>query len=133
VHRALVFTLALDPSPELANPFVTIALATGVGEARNALIARASLCFVAIGDRCGTVWEVAPGLQFGTRVIVLEGAARVEGVRSVATADGSSMSMWPFADSVGGFATAIAGASFTVTGSSATLDRISAYSPARYL
>jgi uncharacterized protein (TIGR00725 family) len=76
-----------DASPELANPFVSIALATGIGEARNALIARAALCLVAIGDSYGTLSEVALGLQFGKTVIGLEGAARVDGVRSVATAD----------------------------------------------
>ncbi len=76
-----------DPSAELANPFVSVALATGIGEARNALIARASLCLVAIGDSYGTLSEVALGLQFGKPVIGIEGAARVEGVRHVATTD----------------------------------------------
>ena len=76
-----------EPSVEWANPHVTVALATGIGEARNALIARASLCLVAIGDSYGTLSEVALGLQFGKPVIGLEGAARVEGVRHVPTTD----------------------------------------------
>lgn len=74
-----------DPDPALANPHVSVALATGIGEARNALIARASLCLVAIGDSFGTLSEVALGRQFGKRVIGLEGAARVEGVVHVAS------------------------------------------------
>ena len=55
-------------------------VATGIGEARNALIARASFCLVAIGDSYGTLSEVALGRQFGKLVIGMEGAARVEGV-----------------------------------------------------
>jgi uncharacterized protein (TIGR00725 family) len=74
-----------DTDPSLANPYVTVAIATGIGEARNALIARASLCLIAIGDSYGTLSEVALGLQFGKLVIGLEGAAHVQGVVHVAT------------------------------------------------
>ena len=69
-----------DPDPALANPHVAYVLATGIGEARNALIARAAFCLVAIGDSFGTLSEVALGRQFGKLVIGLEGAARVPGV-----------------------------------------------------
>jgi uncharacterized protein (TIGR00725 family) len=70
-----------------ANPFVSVPLATGIGEARNALIARAAFCLVAIGDNYGTLSEVALGLQFGRRVIGLAGASRVAGVHHVPTAE----------------------------------------------
>jgi uncharacterized protein (TIGR00725 family) len=73
-----------DPAP--ANSHVGIVIATGIGEARNALIARAALCLVAIGDSFGTLSEVALGRQFNKRVIGLEGAARVDGVIHVADA-----------------------------------------------
>ena len=76
-----------DADPLFANPHVGIVIATGIGEARNALIARASLCLVAIGDSFGTLSEVALGRQFGKQVIGLEGAARVEGVRHVTTVE----------------------------------------------
>ena len=69
-----------------ANPFVNVIVATGIGEARNALIARASFCLIAIGDSLGTLSEVALGRQFGKTVIGLEGAADVEGVQQVDTA-----------------------------------------------
>ncbi|HEX6977984.1 MAG TPA: hypothetical protein VF342_01675 [Alphaproteobacteria bacterium] len=79
--------LAIGLLPEAdtsgANPHVTIALATGIGEARNALIARAAFCLVAVGNSYGTLSEVALGLQFGKRVFGLEGAATVDGVRHV--------------------------------------------------
>jgi uncharacterized protein (TIGR00725 family) len=75
-----------DVDPSLANPYASVAIATGIGEARNALIARASFCLVAIGDSFGTLSEVALGRHFGKTIIGLEGAACVEGVRHVATA-----------------------------------------------
>ena len=72
---------------DAANPYVTIPLATGIGEARNAIVARSAFCLVAIGDSYGTLSEVALGLQFGRPVIGLAGAAQVDGVRHVASAD----------------------------------------------
>jgi uncharacterized protein (TIGR00725 family) len=72
-----------DTEAATANPHATVVLATGIGEARNAIIARAALCLVAIGDNFGTLSEVALGRQFGKLVIGLEGAARVEGVVQV--------------------------------------------------
>ena len=75
-----------EADPATANPFVSVAIATGIGEARNALIARASFCLIAIGDSFGTLSEVALGRQFGKLVIGLEGAAGVDGVQHVDTA-----------------------------------------------
>jgi len=69
-----------DATTEHANPYLTHVIATGIGEARNALIARAALCLVVIGDSYGTLSEVALGLQFGKHVFGLEGAARIDGV-----------------------------------------------------
>jgi len=76
-------TIGLLPEPDdsCANRYVRIAIATGIGEARNALVARAALCLVAIGDSFGTLSEVALGRQFGKLVIGVEGAAQVDGVR----------------------------------------------------
>ena len=69
-----------DGDPSLANPFASIVVATGIGEARNALIARASFCLIAIGDSYGTLSEVALGRQFHKLVIGMEGAAQLDGV-----------------------------------------------------
>jgi uncharacterized protein (TIGR00725 family) len=83
--------LTPDTDPALANPHVTIALATGLGEARNAVIARASHCLIAVGDSYGTVSEVALGLHFGKLVVGLEGAAQLAGVEPVATVNDALM------------------------------------------
>lgn len=88
VARVGGLTLGLLPETDAsnANAFVGVAIATGIGEARNALIARASFCLIAIGDSFGTLSEVALARQFGKLVIGLEGAADVEGVQHVDTA-----------------------------------------------
>jgi uncharacterized protein (TIGR00725 family) len=69
-----------DRDPAEANAHATVVIATGLGEARNAVIARSTLCLVAIGDSFGTLSEVAFARQFGKQVIGLEGAPRVDGV-----------------------------------------------------
>ena len=76
-----------DADPSFANPHASVVIATGIGEARNALIARASLCLVVVGDSFGTLSEVALGRQFGKKVIGLEGAAKVDGVIHVASVE----------------------------------------------
>jgi uncharacterized protein (TIGR00725 family) len=74
-----------EADPSFANAHVGLIIATGIGEARNALIARASFCLVVIGDSYGTLSEVALGLQFGKKVVGLEGAASVAGLIQVAS------------------------------------------------
>lgn len=86
-HGGIAIGLLPETDAGAANPYVTIALATGIGEARNALVARAAHCLVAIGDSYGTLSEVALGLQFGKVVLGLAGAARVDGVRHLDSAD----------------------------------------------
>jgi uncharacterized protein (TIGR00725 family) len=54
-----------------ANEFVDVAVATGLGEARNALVVRASDAVVAVGGEWGTLSEIALALQAGKRVVGL--------------------------------------------------------------
>jgi len=70
-----------------ANPWVTIPIATGVGVARNAIIARAAIALVAVGGGYGTLSEIAFGLQFGKPVLGFFDAAPLPGVELVATVD----------------------------------------------
>lgn len=57
----------LDPRD--ANPYVTLALPTGLGEGRNLLIVRAAEVLIAIGGEYGTLSEIAFALKAGKRVI----------------------------------------------------------------
>jgi uncharacterized protein (TIGR00725 family) len=67
-----------------ANPWVSIALPTGLGELRNGLVVRAADAVVAVGGAWGTLSEVALALHAGTPVVGL-GTFDLEGV--VAAAD----------------------------------------------
>lgn len=75
-------TIGLLPDDEWqgANDHVTIPLATGLGKARNAVIARAAIALVAVGGGYGTLSEMAFGLHFDRRVLALDTAPAVEGV-----------------------------------------------------
>lgn len=70
-----------DDDPAMANPFVSIPIATGLGIARNAIVAQASLCLVAVGGGHGTTSEVPLGLQFGKDVFTLADGPQVDGAR----------------------------------------------------
>jgi uncharacterized protein (TIGR00725 family) len=54
---------------EAANGWVTLAIPTGMGEMRNALIVRAADALVAIGGGWGTLSEIALALKAGRPVI----------------------------------------------------------------
>ena len=54
-----------------ANEFVDVAVATGLGEARNALVVRAADAVVAIGGEWGTLSEIALALRAGKPVVGL--------------------------------------------------------------
>jgi uncharacterized protein (TIGR00725 family) len=57
---------------EDANGWVLLAIPTGLGEARNALIVRAADALVAIGGAWGTLSEIALALRAGKPVIGLD-------------------------------------------------------------
>ncbi len=77
----LVIGLVPDEDWAEANDFVTIPLATGLGPARNVLIARASRALVAIGGEYGTLSEMAFGLHFDKPVFTLEDAPVIDGAQ----------------------------------------------------
>jgi len=54
-----------------ANRFVDVAIPTGMGEARNALVVRSADALVAIGGEFGTLSEIALALKAGKRVVGL--------------------------------------------------------------
>lgn len=56
---------------EEANPYVDVAIATGMGTARNVIIVRTADVFIAIGGRYGTLSEIAHALDHGKKVVCL--------------------------------------------------------------
>jgi uncharacterized protein (TIGR00725 family) len=52
-----------------ANPFVDVAVATGLGELRNGLVVRAADAVIAVGGGSGTLSEIAFALKTGKPVV----------------------------------------------------------------
>jgi uncharacterized protein (TIGR00725 family) len=76
-----------DESWTAANPYVTVPLATGLGVARNAVIARAAVGLLAVGGGYGTTSEMAFALQFGRPVLALDDAPDLPGVLRFASVE----------------------------------------------
>ncbi|MFP5321557.1 MAG: TIGR00725 family protein [Acidimicrobiia bacterium] len=64
-------TLGLLPGVDRsdANEWVTVAVPTGLGEGRNALVVRTADAVVAVGGAYGTLSEIALALRAGTPVV----------------------------------------------------------------
>ncbi len=86
-HGGISVGLLPDETVADGNPFVSILIPTGIGLARNAIIARGAFCLVAVGGSYGTLSEVAFGMQFGKRVFGLDGAPHVDGVVHLPSVD----------------------------------------------
>jgi uncharacterized protein (TIGR00725 family) len=69
-----------------ANPFVTLAVPTGMGHARNVIIAQTARVLIAVEGQFGTLSEIAIGLKLGRPVIVLRGWSGIDGVIHVSSA-----------------------------------------------
>ena len=54
-----------------ANEAVEVAIATGIGDARNAIIANTAEAFIAVAGEHGTLSEIAFALKRGKRVVSL--------------------------------------------------------------
>jgi uncharacterized protein (TIGR00725 family) len=79
----LVIGLLPGAEPADANAHVAVAIATGVGEARNAILACTAEALVAVGGGYGTLSEIAFALRRGKRVVSL-GAWEVDAAILVA-------------------------------------------------
>ncbi len=73
-QRAGGTTVGILPGPDraAANPHVDIAIPTGLGEARNALVVGAADAVVAVGGEYGTLSEIALALRAGIPVVGLD-------------------------------------------------------------
>lgn len=69
-------TLGILPGGDAheANPYIEVALATGMGEMRNALIVRVAHAVIAIGGGWGTLSEIALAQRIKTPVVGLHDA-----------------------------------------------------------
>ncbi|HEY4026094.1 MAG TPA: TIGR00725 family protein [Candidatus Dormibacteraeota bacterium] len=67
------------PDRAAANPHLSIAIATGLGEARNAVLTTAADAVIAIGGGWGTLSEIGLARRQGRPVVALAGW-KLEGV-----------------------------------------------------
>lgn len=81
-RRGGATTLGILPGDDraAANPFVAVAVATGLGELRNGLVVRSADALIAIAGGHGTLSEIALALKAGKRVIGI-GSWEIDGVR----------------------------------------------------
>jgi uncharacterized protein (TIGR00725 family) len=69
-----------------ANPWVSIAIATGMGHARNVVIVKSADAVIALPGEYGTLSEMALALKMGKKVISLHAWA-IQGVVTAKTAE----------------------------------------------
>jgi uncharacterized protein (TIGR00725 family) len=85
-HEAGGTTVGILPGLERgeANRYVDVAVATGLGEARNVLVVRAADALIAVGGGHGTLSEIAFALKTGKRVVGLQ-SWDIDGVERAAS------------------------------------------------
>ncbi|QGF22588.1 TIGR00725 family protein [Raineyella fluvialis] len=71
-YEAGGITVGLLPGPDRseANPYLTVALPTGLGEMRNALLVRSGDAVIAVG--CSWLSEVALAVRTGVPIVAIE-------------------------------------------------------------
>ena len=81
------FTVGILPGPDIteANPFIDIAVATNMGQARNAIIVQTAQALVAVAGGYGTLSEIALALKIGKTIVALRPEFDINGVRRVDT------------------------------------------------
>lgn len=92
-HKGDVVGILPSSEVESGNPYITIPVVTGIGTARNSIIARSVHAGVAINGRFGTLSEIAYSLDFGKPVVGLD-TWNIEGVFAVKTADEAIQKIW---------------------------------------
>lgn len=71
IENGMTIGILPTDSPTSSNPYVQIPIATGIGEARNLVIAKSAGAVIAIGGDYGTLSEIAFALKSGTPVVGL--------------------------------------------------------------
>jgi uncharacterized protein (TIGR00725 family) len=69
--RGTVIGILPGSSRSEGNPYLTVAIPTGMGEMRNALIVRAADALIAVAGEFGTLSEIALALKIGVPVVGL--------------------------------------------------------------
>lgn len=94
-HEAGGLTVGILPGTDAsgANPWITLPLPTGMGEARNALVVRAAEAVVSVGGGWGTLSEIALARKMGRQVTTL-GTVPAAGLGLHPSSDPESAAEW---------------------------------------
>lgn len=87
-QRGLTIGILPGDSKDTANPYVKIAIPTGLGLARNVLVVKSADIVIAIDGSYGTLSEIAFALQYrkpiiGIKTWDIEGIIKVETVKEI--------------------------------------------------
>ena len=77
----LVIGILPDADAVCGNAYLSVVLPTGLGEARNAVIASSAICLIAVGGGWGTISEMALGLKWNKPVFATQDAEKIPGVQ----------------------------------------------------
>jgi len=80
-------TIGILPSYDRAsaNPHIEFAIATGMGEARNAIVVASADALIALAGEAGTLSEIGLALKLGRPVVALEAWPEIAGLHRAAT------------------------------------------------
>jgi len=68
-----------------ANPHIEFAIATGIGEARNAVIVASADAIIALAGEGGTLAEIGFAKKFGKPIVALDSWPEIDGLRRAGT------------------------------------------------
>ena len=77
----MVIGILPDADAASGNAYLSVVLPTGLGEARNAVIASSAICLIAVGGGWGTISEMALGLKWNKPVFATCDAERIPGIQ----------------------------------------------------
>jgi uncharacterized protein (TIGR00725 family) len=80
-------TVGILPSYDRAsaNPFIEFAIATGMGQARNAIVVASAAAVIALAGEGGTLSEIGLALKLGRPVVALNAWPEIHGIRQAST------------------------------------------------
>jgi len=84
-NGGLVLGILPDDTKNSANPFVHIALPTGMGIGRNILVVRSSDVLIAFPGSYGTLSEIALALNLGKTIIYMPGTWNLSKIGQVSS------------------------------------------------
>jgi uncharacterized protein (TIGR00725 family) len=69
-----------------ANPYIEFAIATGMGQARNAIVVASAAAVIALAGEGGTLSEIGLALKLGRPVVALNAWPEIPGINHASTA-----------------------------------------------